>query len=261
MKRLLAIATLAALGCSENRTPDQAPASDIVFDCLPDLDGALTAAELPVALERPISYLVDSDIAVELDGPSWSFEAPPARSELVQAHDLDGTWYQSEFPGAHFAVPLRPGQDSPIEGVYSLEDDGLFLHGVAARDLAEGLETVWSYRTPVALLRLPLSAGDSWTEVGEAEGLIDGSPYAATDSYEISALAAGPLEVPGAGFEPAVRVSTLVTTEPAVSGQVVTSRQDSFYFECFGELVRTISRSGENQRDYPVAELLLRIDL
>jgi hypothetical protein len=92
-------------------------------------------------------------------------------------------------------------------------------------------------------------------------GLIDGSPYAATDRYEIAAVAAGPLDVPGARFTPALRVSTQVTTEPAVSGQVVISRQDSFYFECFGELVRSISRTGESNRDYPVADLLLRIDL
>lgn len=251
-------------GCSDNLTPP-APADPApIYDCLPDLDGTLTADEVPVVFGDS-EVLVDRDVAVSLGGDDWSFASPPADVATVRVRPVSAAWYASRFPGGEFAAPLEPTSGAPaagdIEGIYSLDERALWLHGVASRELEPELESAWSYDQPVALLRFPLATGDSYTEVASASGVIDGAPYAALDTYEIAAVAEGGVELPDATFTPAWRVTTLITTEPAVSGQIVQSRQDSFYFECFGEIVRAVAPRGETRAAFPTADLLTRIDI
>jgi hypothetical protein len=40
----------------------------LVASCVPDLDGVLTAAEVPVLLDQPLTFRVGTDVAVDVAG-------------------------------------------------------------------------------------------------------------------------------------------------------------------------------------------------
>ena len=54
--RALACALLALAACGENATPVGEPPSPFAASCVPDLDGTLTAAELPIVLDQPLTF-------------------------------------------------------------------------------------------------------------------------------------------------------------------------------------------------------------
>jgi len=261
MARWLLIAMLIA-GCQGNQTPPGMPA-DAELPCLPNLDGVLSADELPVVLDRETSYLVDSDIAVELagtqgaTGTEWHFDSAAAARIRVAPHAIAGTDLVGIFPGSAFSVP---GDDGSL-GVYSVDDEALWLHGFATVGAAaDPADSSLVYAAPVALLRFPLGPGDAFTSVGELDTNLAGTPVVRTDTYEVSVVDEGQVLLPAAAIGPALRVSTRVTTSP-LGGQAVVTQQTSFYFECFGEITRAQGRIGESQRDFDVASTLRRLDL
>ena len=62
--RALACALLALAACGENATPVGEPPSPFAASCVPDLDGTLTAAELPIVLDQPLTFRVGVAAAV-----------------------------------------------------------------------------------------------------------------------------------------------------------------------------------------------------
>jgi len=261
MARWLLIATLVA-GCQDNQTPPGTP-GDVALSCLPNLDGVLTADELPVLLDRETSYLVDSDIAVDLagaqgeSGTEWHFDSAAAARIRVAPHAIAGTDLVGLFPGSAFSVPNGDGS----LGVYSIDDDALWLHGFATVGAAsDPADSSLVYAAPVALLRFPLGPGDAFTSVGELDANLAGTPVVRTDIYEVGVVDEGQVHLPASAIGPALRVSTRITTSP-LGGQAVVSQQTSFYFECFGEITRAQGRIGESQRDFDVASTLRRLDL
>jgi hypothetical protein len=87
-----------------------------------------------------------------------------------------------------------------------------------------------------------------------------GLPYAGQDSYAISVDAAGELILPSITFTQALRVRTTVTATPA-AGAAVTTKQVSFLFECFGEVARATSQTGETQDNFTTAAEVRRLGL
>ena len=242
--------------CQANTTP--VPDEDVAppIACLPDRDGSLTAAELPVAIGASVDFYVGADRAVDLSGPDWDLSREEADDEIVAVAPvaLGPQWYADEFFSASAA-----GQFVLDDAVYHLDDQGLWLHGLAS---ATPDETLLVYDDPVAVLRLPLAAGDAWTDVGVVSaGRLDGLPYIGTDTYEISAGDAGLLELPYVRFRGALPVATHVTVRPDAGGVTTSRRQVSFLFECFGEIARAESRADERAEDFTVAAELRRFAL
>jgi hypothetical protein len=258
--RTAALAPLGlALACADNLTP-AAPdggSTDDTFACLPDLDGRLAAAELPIALDAAAQYLVATDEIVSLAGPPWDWRAELAGEDKrsFAAAPLATQWYAAAFPAGEFATAAGPG----VDAVYSADDDALWLHGLAS---IEPDRTLLAYDAPVAVLRLPLAVGDAWTETGTVTGgTLDNLPYSGTDTYEVAVDARGELALPHLRFTDAYRVRTRVTVAPAVGGASVTRRQASFLFECFGEVARATSRDDEPLEDFTVAAEVRRFSL
>jgi hypothetical protein len=256
-------------GCTDNLTPPgQYGDDDAVLECLPDLDGVITAAELPVALGVTGDYWVSPpgrqvDLAGTVDEGGlrvWDFASEAADDQRVAfgAEPLDGRWYAGSFPGGAFVLA-----DGEIESVYHRDDQGLWLHGLASREQdPAGGQTLLVYQAPVALLRFPLAVGDAWSESGVVSGgVLDGLPYNGTDTYTIEADGSGELRVPYVTFEQALRVRTHVEVAPAAGGVTTTQRQVSFLFECFGEVARATSRADEPAEDFTVAAAFRRFAL
>lgn len=253
---------LALAGCQANETPvpDEEIAPPVA--CIPDRDGAITAAELPVAIGVAAPYYESRDVTVDLaaDG-AWDLSAESPDDELVEIAPsaLAGTWYAAELATGQFVVPAA----GDLDAVYHLDDVALWLHGLASRDPdPPGGRTLLVYDAPVPVLRLPLSDGDAWTAVGTvSEGTLNGLAYVGTDTYQVEVVGAGRLDLPYVRFEPALEVRTHVVVEPAAGGVTTSRRQTSFLFECFGEIARAESRADEPAEDFTTAAVLRRFRL
>lgn len=266
MRAALALPILAA-ACGENLTPPPTATPPLVTGCVPDLDGALTAAELPLLLDTPAAFLFTDDATVDLAGDGdgdtrrwdWSDERIDDRAVDVTAAALDAQWYAPMFPGGRFVAAGPAG----LDGIYARDDAAVYLLGVAspAADPPGG-RTLLRYDTPIAVLRFPLAEGDAWTERATITGgTLSGLPYNGADTYAFAADAAGELHLPYVRFTHALRLRTLVTSTPAVGGVSTTRRQVSFWFECFGEIGRATSRANEPAEDFTTAEELRRFAL
>lgn len=249
---------LAACAGGDLAAPDDVAAP---LDCLPDLDGAITAAELPIALGQRAPYWESRDVAIDVTGAAWDLSEESPADELVEVGPapLGERWYAAEFASGHFVLASSPG----LEAVYHLDELGLWLHGLASVEPdPSGGRTLLVYDAPVPVLRLPLRAGDAWTAVGTVgDGTLNGLPYVGADTYTFAAVAAGPLAVPYVRFDPAIQVRTHVVARPAAGGVETSRRQVSFVFECFGEVARAESRADEPAEDFTTAAILRRFAL
>ena len=278
--RALLVCSLALAGltaCDRNRThPTRMEWGDAAvappLDCVPNLDGRIEAFELAPTLDVDVAYLFSppgEERSVDLVGligsdgtQSWDLATDFASDRVVRtrAVALSERWYAASFPGGEFATPLDA--ESGVDGVYRHDDDGLYLLGVASREMDPPAgRTLLVYDTPILVFRLPLEPGLEWVSTGEIrDGLLRGLPYAGRDVYESRVQAAGTLRLPDLSFTQAMRVATHVTVSPA-AGMAVSRRQSSFVFECFGEVARATSREGETRDDFETAAELRRLGL
>lgn len=272
MRYLLLILLLS--GCADNVTP---PVSIAAWDgddpatpeCLPNLDGRIDADELAPGFGVPANFVVNAPgTTVELDlnglrdasgARVWDFRgvSQSDRELQVQAQTVEGTWFESEFPGAQFTTPLDP---RGVElGVYSHSDNGLFLHGFVSSDPESNTLTQMRYTEPLLLYPFPLENGDEWISVGEVvNGQFRGLPYAGRDTYSSVVADTGEVWLDSIEFTDVLQVKTLVQVQPAVGAS--TSRvQVSWLFECFGEVVRAASEDGETDLDFSRASEFRRL--
>jgi hypothetical protein len=264
MKALLFLC-VATAACDANLTPQPMPGPTLP-DCVPDRDGVVTAAELPIALGASIDeYVSASQHQVDLTGTAaprtWDFSAEYADDARVAVGPvaLGAQWYAPSFPGGQFVADAGGGDD----GVYAEDATALWLYGLASHDVApQQGKTLLVYDAPVAVLRFPLHDGLAWTEHGHvSNGTLDGLPYIGTDTYEIDVSGLGTVAVPYVRFDPSLRVRTHVTVAPAAGGTTTSRRQTQFVFECFGEVVRAESKPNETNPDFSTAAALRRFAL
>lgn len=266
-KRTIAALTLASLtvGCDDTNLtwPDagsyesSAPAP---LACIPNLDGAIEAYEMTPTLNQLASYRVspplpaDSqdgrlvDLAGTVDDSGrrvwdWSAPDPSDRNADISGRPLTDQWYAESFPAGEFT--LAADASGRLEGVYSHDEDGLRLHGIASAepDPPEG-RTLLVYEEPVIFLPFPLTLGKSWTQTGVVrDGTLQGlSPWSQDDVYESTIDASGELRLPDFTFTQVLRLYTKVTVKPKAGARDgYTQHQYSFLFECFGEVARVVS--------------------
>ena len=274
---LLFAAPLTLAGCGDNQThPSVGAAYDAgiaaPLQCVPNLDGTITAAELQAVDGIPVKYLVSpagSTRGVNLDGVvnatgqrvwDWGTSYASDATIQIQAAPLAGKWYAASFPGGTFVTPFDAG--GTLEAVYHEDAQAIWLHGLASAqpDPPRG-KTLYAYAQPLPITKFPLTVGASWTVTGTVQnGTLDGLPYASQDTYAISDDATGELILPDLTFTQAHRIRSKVTIDPA-AGQTVVSYQTSFYFECFGEIARATSQTNETNADFTTAAEVRRLGL
>jgi hypothetical protein len=279
---LLSLFAFAACGifagaCGENETHPLNDAYDAgvpaPLACVPNLDGKIDSNEIQPAIGIPLSYLVSPagttrqvDVAGTVDSNGhtvWDFSIDYANDQVatIQAQPLAGKWYAGSFPADGAFVVAQDAGDR-LEGVIVYDTAGYHLLGLASTDPAppEG-QTLYVYDAPIDIFRFPLAPGLSYTSSGNVKNAtLRGLPYAGQDSYAISVDAAGELILPSITFTQALRVRTTVTATPA-AGQPATTKQVSFLFECFGEVARVTSQTGETQDNFTTAAEVRRLGL
>lgn len=277
---LAALAAFAALApaCSDNETPAPThPAYDggvvAPLPCVPNLDGKIDSNELVPQVGIPASYLVNpsgKDRTVDIVGQNvngkltWNLAADYADDQVakIQAQKIDGKWYASSFAGVQNPVVVANDLAGRTEGVYTKDDKGFFLHGIASTDPSppEG-KTLLVYTAPVMLYGFPLQAGGAWTSIGEVkDGTLRGLPFASRDTYDVKVDAVGELALPDFVLTQVLRVRTNVSIAPS-AGAVTTQRQVGFLFECLGEVTRATSNLNEPNENFTTASELRRLGL
>jgi hypothetical protein len=249
--------------------------------CVPNLDGVIDPSELQPVLNMPASYTVNPantsrpvDVAgtIDADGHlTWDWGASYSGDQVanIEATSLSGKWYASSFPTQAeeagkqlFVTPFDAGDT--LEGVYAQDDTGLYLLGIASTQEkpSEG-QTLYVYDAPyITLYPLPLKVGATWKSTGLIRnGMLRGVPYAGQDEYDGTDVATGQMVLPDFTFQQAHRVRFVVTLTPSAGGNPVVQRQDSFLFECFGEIARATSAVGETNDDFTTASELRRLGM
>jgi hypothetical protein len=274
---LLSLVGIGLLACEPNQThtDENAPyeAGTVApLDCVPNLDGVIDQNELAPVLGVPVKYLVSPsgtsravNVAGQVDTSGqlvWDFGTDYADDQIasIQASALQGKWYASSFPNGQFATPFDAADT--LEAVYSQDANGLYLQGIASTEMnpSDG-QTLFVYDTPVTLYVFPLKAGTTWTTTGVVRnGMVRGLQYAGQDTYQGTDEATGQLLLPDFTFTQAHRIAFVVTTVPAAGENVVT-RQDSYLFECFGEVARATSEMNETNDDFTTASELRRFGM
>ena len=277
LENMLAPVVVAALSasCSDNLTlpPEREPfeaAAPAPLECVPNLDGRITADELLVGFDVPVAYRinpsgdprsVDLIGLVDQDGVRvWDFSSDDTDDKelLVSASQPAAKWYSTSFPDADFVAPLDAA--GRIDGVYRRTDSGVFLLGYAsAEEMPDEGQTLVVYDQPVALYQLPLEEGAEWVSVGEVRNAtVRDLPYAGRDVYTVRVDATGELWLPELQFEQVLRIRTDLAIEPAI-GEGLTRKQVSYVFECFGEVARVVSEDNETDEDFDRAVELRRL--
>jgi len=274
-RSILASVSLLLVACGDNKTPQpihQPYDSGTLpqLSCVPNLDGQIDATELQPALDNPVHYLVSPagatrqvDLAGQVDSQGhrvWDFGSDYADDQVatITATGIAGKWYASSFPSATFVAPFDAGDT--LEAIYAYNTTAIVLLGLASRDPdGPGGKTLVSYAPPIALYQFPLHVGQSYQSSGTiTNGTLRGLPYAGTDTYDIAVDASGQLTLEAYTFSQVLRVRTTATVAPS-AGQSITTRQTSFFFECFGEVARATSEPGETNDDFTTAAELRRL--
>jgi hypothetical protein len=275
---LLSTAFLAS-SCQDNETPfpEKSPYQAVApssLPCVPNLDGKIEARELQPAIGIPAGYLVNpagKERQVDLAGQTnaqgkltWQLSVDYADDQVakIEASNLESKWYASSFKnvGNAFVTPLDLG--ARTEGVYTHDETGLYLHGIASSEEnpPEG-KTLLVYSSPVTLYEFPIEPGASWSSTVEAKNAtLRGLPFADKETYEMKVDGAGELGLPDFVLTQALRVRTFVRIVPA-AGQETTQRQTGFLFECLGEVARATSKLNEPDEGFTTAIELRRLGL
>ncbi len=276
---LLLASSALPMACGDNETPPPAhPAFDggvvTALPCVPNLDGKIESRELVPQVNIPANYLVNppgKERTVDVVGQTnaqgklvWNFGTDFADDQVakIAAHKIDGKWYASSFAGVANPVVVASDLAGRTEGVYTQDDQGFFLHGVASTlPMPPEGQTLLVYTTPVMLYRFPLQPGGAWTSIGEVKnGMLRGLPFASRDTYDVKVDAAGELGLPDFVLTQALRVRTNVSIAPS-AGQVTTQREVGFLFECLGEVARATSKLNEPDENFTTASELRRLGL
>lgn len=281
MKSILTSALLVCLcACGDNDTPPpqhaqyDGGAAQAALPCVPNLDGKIESRELVPQVGIPATYLVSPagktrnvDVVGQTNAAgklAWGFSADFADDQIarIAAQTIEGKWYAPDFANVPNPVVVAIDLGGRTEGVYTQDEQGFFLHGVAsvAPDVPEG-KTLLVYTTPIMLYRFPLVAGATWTSVGEVKnGTLRGLPFASKDTYEVKVDGTGELGLPDFILTQALRVRTNVSIVPS-AGQTTTQRQVGFIFECLGEAARATSNLNEPNENFTVASEVRRLGL
>jgi hypothetical protein len=258
-----------ATACGVNQTPQPTPPSTLPT-CLPNRDGQITAAELPIALGQTLSYYASPGArAVDLVGQDvggehlWDLSQENADDTIVALGPvaLATQWFAPSFASGQFVVDAGGG----LDGVYHQDEQALWLDGTASHDPAPAAgKTLVVYSPPVAVLRFPLADGVSYTTTARLIGsatTIAGLPFDGSDEFDVDVTGQGRVDVPYVNFSPALRVRTHLVRKASSGGAMVSKRTTAFVFECFGEIVHADSKQDEPNADFTTAASLRRFAL
>lgn len=271
MSALVLALALALAGCSAGDDPlfadggggsDGGPLPDAA-NCLPNNDGVIDIDEVAFLPGLAVTYRINdpgSTVAIDVAGKTvgggleWDFSARDGVTFTTALEEVKDQWWAPLFPNASHAVP----SDSSGKNLQVVQVDGnrLLLLGVVSR--ANDV-TRLVYDKPVLFLRFPLKVGDSYSTTAQApNGKLEGLPIATEDTYTVKIDALGTVRLPFVKLAKTLRIRVDVQTK-AVGGVENSVKQVQWFHECYGEIARVVSKTGETQANFTEATEFRRL--
>lgn len=231
--------------------------------CLPNNDGVITRAEVPLAAGLSATYSVASGVMFDTAGLDagdgtliWdvSGDFPGDSRVIVEAGAPTGRWFSPDFPQATYVTPLSTSSD--LFGIFAINPESLGLLGVASP--AEGFTaTKLTYAPSVKVLDFPVEMGKSWSDDAEVTGTVNGVLSVYNESYTSQVDARGTLKTSYGDFD-VLRIR--VELERTVGFLPPTTvRTYLFVSECFGTVGTVVSQDNEAAVEFTQAAELRRL--
>ena len=273
---LLTLFSAQAMACSPGNPEivETGDDSEWIYDCQGDNDGVIQADELPWATGVAVPYLANAagtTVAVQPAGQliqgttTWDFtQAPGPLAVALDLVDPADRWFGEHFPDASYAAPLF-AHDLDVLAVFATYEDRFEMLGLASREEqpAQG-QTLLIYDEPVEVYRFPLELGSSWTvSASFRDATLYGITNAGTEEYSFEVDTQGAVLLPGFTMENSLRIRVDVSQTFAVTSgdNPLLSVRHLYVRECFGELARITSLSGQTDPDFELAAELRVLDV
>ncbi len=257
---------------SSDATTDGPTGDSSIQGCVPNKDGTITAAEVPVAAGLHATYKIGTNENVSTAGDTtgdaggkrtWDFSAMlnSDQTVIVETQSLTGKWYETKYPGATYASKLSVSAD--LLGIFETSPGALLLRGVVSPTEGGTTGTKLTYTPAVAVLKFPLAVGSAWTTDATASGTAKGVDLAfapTTEKYESKVDAAGELKTPLGAFD-VLRVNILLTRKVLAFGVYTTTIVRSFAFvtECYGTVATVTATDNEPNEEFTTTKEIRRI--
>ena len=245
-----------------------APAGDSSINgCVPNKDGTITTAEVPIAAGLHATYKIGTNENVLTAGVTtgdaggkrtWDFSAAldSDQTVIVETQALTGKWYESKYPGATYASKLSVSTD--LLGIFETSPGALLLRGVVSPTEAPK-KTELTNTPAVAVLKFPLTKGAKWTTDaavgGTAQGVALFGTY--TEKYSSEVDAEGTLKTPLGTFD-VLRVKVVLVRTIGILPST-TIRTFAFVTECYGTVATVTSKKDDANEEFTVAAEIRRI--
>jgi hypothetical protein len=235
--------------------------------CTPANNGTITRADLPLIAGRSAKFRTATNVTVDTAGSAgsdgartWDLSGQLSgdADDVVALLSPSGTWWQSDFPSATYAVTLSTS--STLLGVFAVSDTAVTLLGVVSPDSNGG--TNLSYSPAAQIMALPFSggsggSGSTWSSTSTVSGTAAGVASLYTEQYTTQVDATGTMKTPYGSF-PVLRVATDMTRTSGVA-TLATSRTFAWVAECFGAVATIVSQDFETQTDFTNAAEVQRL--
>ncbi len=239
-------------------------------ECVPNNDGTITRDEVPMQAGLHANFEFAENVTVnsagamnangsyawDLTGPFQPSSTKPTTADhtvLVTTDDPTGQWFSAAFPSATYTTKLS--DTANLLGVFQGTPGALDLLGVVSPTSGNG-STQLTYKTPIAVLAVPMMLGSTWTTNSDVTGTAEGLVSNYTEEYVNKVDAAGTLKTPYGTFN-VLRVQTVLTRDDL--GVVEVIRSFSFVAECFGSIASLVSQTDETQVDFTNASEVQRL--
>lgn len=231
--------------------------------CVPNRDGVITRAEMPIAPGQHATFRVAQDVSFDTRGVpaaqgGWlwdlSGDFPGDADQRTEVLAVEALWFAADYEGATYATPMADG----LLAVFELTPTALLMRGMASTEPDGGTKLV--YTPPVTVLSFPFKKGDSWTTAAAASGTYNGSSLAfIRHDYESTVDAAGELRTPLGPF-PVLRVSTSLE-QWVTYAWMPANWLHSFAFvaECYGTVASITSQDKESNTEFADPSEIMRL--
>ncbi|HEX3343046.1 MAG TPA: hypothetical protein VHS09_00685 [Polyangiaceae bacterium] len=228
---------------------EASPGDDASTGCIPNDDGTVTRAELPMLAGLHASFAITTATqtmgtagTAQPDGSTdWDFSAALSGDQtvVITTNAPAGQWFAAQFTSATYTTTLS--ETEPFLGVYQATAASLLLQGVVAPTNAAPV-TELSYSPSAEILAVPLQMGTTWTSTSTVTGKADGIASDYTEKYDSVVDAHGTLKVPYGTFQ-VLRVQTTLTRTIVPVTDVETTQVMTFIAECFGPVAKLTSKT------------------
>ena len=249
--------SMVVCGCGTS-VPADDPGEAPLPECTADLDGVMTAEEMPVVLGVEVRYarnLPGEPVEVDVDGELasdggrlWDFSDGPADTgATVVLQEPVGQANAELFPDATYAASMLV--ESPdLLGWFRLDEGDettVSMLGMSTTEVvSDASRTVVIYDEPLVLYRYPFTVGDTWEQtVTYRDAVAYGLPNQGVEHYRFEVDARGTVRLPG-GVEVTdvlrLRIRVDQTLALAADDHTRTFHQLIWVRPCFGELARVV---------------------